>query len=414
VYHRTILRAQRLASAVRVIGLLTLIVATSVTGRFYGQNSPTVDADRKTAMDLFDQNRYEEALPLFEQLVVVYPKDVVLQERLGFCLNAHAVSMKDPEARRQTRLRARQVFLRARELGDNSNLLQTALSQIPEDGSDAPYSDRKAVDDAMRTAETAFAKGDLAGALSGYTEVLKLDPQNYLAAVFGGDACFKQKNYDASYEWFGKAVAIDPNQEIAYRYWGDALYASGNNAGAREKFIEAIVASPYERLSWVGLTQWADRNGLKLTQPKIESPNAMSTNGDTTNITIDASSLNKRDGSDSWLIYEIARTSWKTAEFHKEFPTEAQYRHSLPEESHALGVVADTVSERVTKNEIKASDLNQQLITLVRLKSEGLLEAYILLGRPDQGIAQDYAAYRKDHRDKLLQYMNEYVVPVAK
>lgn len=391
-----------------------MVLLLPASARTDGQNSTTADADRKTAMDLFDQNRYEDALPLLEQLTVVYPKDMVLQERLGMCLAAHAVSLADPEARRQTRLRARQAFLRAKELGDHSNLLQTALSQLPEDGSETPYSNKKEVDDAMRTAEAAFGRGDLTGALVGYAEVLKLDPQNYQAAVFSGDACFKQKNYDASYAWYAKAVAIDPDQELAYRYWGDSLYVAGKSSEARQKFIEAIVASPYERLSWVGLTQWADRTGVKLTQPNINSPNSMSTSGSKTNITIDPSAIGKKDGMEGWMAYEMKRALWKNEEFQKTFPNEKQYRHSLAEETAALSLVADIASENLTSKTIKPENLNPQIAILIKLKSDGLLESYILIARADDGIAQDYAAYRKDHRDKLLQYMNEYVVPPVK
>jgi hypothetical protein len=40
-----------------------------------------------------------------------------------------------------------------------------------------------------------------------------------------------------------------------------------------------------------------------------------------------------------------------------------------------------------------------------------LVEAYILISAADQGIAEDYAAYREQHRDKLRQYLDEIVVP---
>jgi hypothetical protein len=157
--------------------------------------------------------------------------------------------------------------------------------------------------------------------------------------------------------------------------------------------------------------QWAQRNGVTLTQPKIDSPNSISTNGNQTRITIDPNMLGKKDGTESWMLYEITRAAWNTAEFHKEFPNEKEYRHSLAEESQALGLVANAVSEHVEKQQIKSADLNPQLAVLIKLKNEGLLESYILLAKADQGIAQDYSAYRKDHRDKLVQYMNEYVVP---
>jgi len=38
------------------------------------------------------------------------------------------------------------------------------------------------------------------------------------------------------------------------------------------------------------------------------------------------------------------------------------------------------------------------------------LEAYILLARPDQGIAQDFVAYRTANKDKLRRYVMEFVL----
>jgi len=39
-----------------------------------------------------------------------------------------------------------------------------------------------------------------------------------------------------------------------------------------------------------------------------------------------------------------------------------------------------------------------------------LLEAYILVARPDQGIAADYPQYLKQHRNKLRRNIVEYVL----
>jgi hypothetical protein len=47
---------------------------------------------------------------------------------------------------------------------------------------------------------------------------------------------------------------------------------------------------------------------------------------------------------------------------------------------------------------------------LKKLNDEGLLEAYILLARPDEGIAEDHPAYLKRERDKLRRYVVEYVM----
>jgi hypothetical protein len=58
----------------------------------------------------------------------------------------------------------------------------------------------------------------------------------------------------------------------------------------------------------------------------------------------------------------------------------------------------------------KVKNLNPSLAKLKKLDDEGLLESYILLARPDQGIAQDYPAYRDQHRDKLRKYVVDYVL----
>ena len=45
--------------------------------------SPSTDDDRKHAFELFESNKFTEALPLLEKLAVELPKDVVIQERLA-------------------------------------------------------------------------------------------------------------------------------------------------------------------------------------------------------------------------------------------------------------------------------------------------------------------------------------------
>jgi hypothetical protein len=46
----------------------------------------------------------------------------------------------------------------------------------------------------------------------------------------------------------------------------------------------------------------------------------------------------------------------------------------------------------------------------MKVHDAGLLEAYVLIARPDAGIAQDYPKYRKEHRDELRRYLTEFVI----
>ena len=121
-----------------------------------------------------------------------------------------------------------------------------------------------------------------------------------------------------------------------------------------------------------------------------------------------------KDGSAAWLMYGIARAGWmdkkngRSEKFSKAYPGETVYRHSLAEELDALNLVSESVS--VQMKEKKVTQLNPSLANLLKLKDAGLLEAYVLFARPDEGIARDYAAYRNAHRDKLKRYWLEVVI----
>ena len=49
---------------------------------------------------------------------------------------------------------------------------------------------------------------------------------------------------------------------------------------------------------------------------------------------------------------------------------------------------------------------------LLVVEESGLLEAYVLLAKLRQGIAQDFVAYRAAHADKLLSYLKTFVAPL--
>lgn len=219
---------------------------------------------------------------------------------------------------------------------------------------------------------------------------------------------FKKKDWNKAGEWFARAIAINPNAETAYRYWGDALMGQRKMDDARTKFIEAIIADPYRRQAHVGLIQWAQANKVTLAHPRIQPPNSLSAQGNNTTLTVDPRIFNSQDGSNEWLMYDLTRVAWAKGEFAKAYPSESAYRHSLREEAAALRMVAEMAAKDLKAGKIKT--LEPSLATLVKLNDDGLLEPYVLLARADQGIAQDYEAYRKDNRDKLIRYFTEYVV----
>src|SRR5437867_9645179 len=210
------------------------------------------DERKKQAVELFHQGKYLEALPILDKLHEENPKDPQGFESLSFATLAHSVTLSDAAGRKEDRIKARKLALEAQAAGDNSNMLKTLL-ELPEDGSEASFSNSAEVEAAMHEGETAFAKGDQEAAVSAYKRALVLDPKQYSAALFLGDVYFKKGDHPQAGEWFLKAIQIDANRETAYRYWGDDLVAQERWKEAKEQFIKAVVAQPYLRLSWMGL-----------------------------------------------------------------------------------------------------------------------------------------------------------------
>ena len=419
------LTAKRIFLNIFLPACAALLLSVPV-GAVTGTQDPS---ERQRALDLYESNNFAAALPLLEKLAISNPNDPIILSRLGFALYASSATEKDSAVRQQMRDRARTTLLRSRSLGDNSNLTTMALDALSApDASQLPFSSIQAAEAAMREGEAAFVRGDMDKAIAAYKRALEADPRLYDAALYAGDAEFKKgynstdpqyrsDHFDAAGVWFAKAIAIDPDRETAYRYWGDTLDAQGKSTEARDKFVDAIVADPYSRRSYVGLTQWADRHKIALGHPRIDiASNATSGKPGEVNITIDPSALkNDDDGSGAWMMYGMVRALWlnkkdgsRSDEFAKAYPNETTYRHSLAEELAAMRAVVELVQTQIKEKRTKK--LTVSLENLKSLHDAGLLEAYILFAHPDQGIARDYAGYRRTNRDKLKRYWLDVVI----
>lgn len=367
------------------------------------------DPDRKRAFQLYKEAKFTEALPLFEKLATAHPDDREIAELHAILVATQAVYLKDADARKQARLRGRELLLRAQKLGANSPLLHSLLDGMTPDG-DIGFSAKKEVDEAMREGEGAFAKGDFPKAIEMYQRALLLDPNLYEAALFIGDVYFKSADQAKAGEWFGRAIQINPDRETAYRYWGDSLMKQGKVTEAGEKFVEAFIAEPYNRLARAGFVNWGERVNITLRHPRVEFPASVTKKGENqTTIMLDPKMLDKgdKDGSSgAWMIYSFTRASWATSEFAKQYPNEKAYRHSLKEEASAIRAALSELD----KQKGGAAAVDQSLQMLKKLDKEGLLEAFILLAMPDAGIAGDFAAYRKSNAAELRRYVKQYVM----
>jgi tetratricopeptide (TPR) repeat protein len=388
------------------------VVAVFLVGTAYPDDQPKSNPKREHALELYKQGKMVEAMPLLEELSAENPKDVGVMESWGACVLGYAQTLPGTDQRKKARVRARTILLKAQALGDNSDLLLTLLRGLPEDGSFSSFSDKKEVDDAMQQAEAAFAKGDLEKARQGYTKAFLLDGKQYYAALFIGDAYYKDHQAFAAGQWFAQAIQIDPNIETAYRYWGDVLLGENKLEEARSKYIEAVVADPYNQTSWNGLRNWLARTKLTLNWVKLKDRVAVEQKDGKTNVALD-SSLPKDDdvATAAWLSYGLSRSLWMGEKFKKEYPKESTYRHSLKEETESLHMLI-TASGEITANK-KGGSPESEFGTLQQIEKAGFLEPFALLNRADSGIAADYSGYRDTNREKIRRYLDEFVVPKA-
>lgn len=367
-----------------------------------------IQAEAAQANDLLQKQNFVGALPLYEDLHAQRPQSLVYQERLALSLIAYAAQQSENQSE-ATLERARKLLTDAQKAGDNSNLVQillehlqpqTAAAQPPEPGQEW-----------IDQGEKAFTSGDLEGALADYKKALEVNPNLYAAALFAGDAEYKLGHLDEAGFWFAKAIAIDPNVETAYRYWGDTLEKAGEHREAEDEFIKAVIAEPYLRSPRIGLQQWARANHARLMAPPIRLPAGVQVtikdgSKPTVTITVPPKDVPVTPETSVALAYSMESSLWKGDKFHRVFPAEHDYRHSLPEEADGIRSMLAVAKEQ----KLPEGQLSTSVNLLRELDEKGMLECWILLEDADQGIAQDYATFRESHRELLEKYIEEYEV----
>ncbi|MBV8826462.1 MAG: tetratricopeptide repeat protein [Hyphomicrobiales bacterium] len=364
---------------------------------------------RQKAVALFGEGKRLEALPLLEELVQENPQDAELLVDLGASLIEHAATLTDREAAAKERFRARDLVQKAWQLGNASPLaenLRQLLRDLPANGA-IRFSNDPAVERAMEAGEAAFARHDFEAALRAYAKALELEPTNYSAALFTANSYDRKNDFTRAGEWYERAMRLDPDIETAYRYYADMLAKQGDMAKARGMLIQAAMAEPYNKIVWREIRAWAliNKTAFKLVYLPIPL------------VAKDDASIGASGQAPqllpAWRAYHSVIADWrKGGKFQKQFPQEAAYRHSLPEESEALTAAAVALQPlRQDENGAELLADNTVAGLLRKLHEAGLIDPYVLFSLGDSGIARDYKAYRAANRNKLEEYLDKFVMP---
>lgn len=352
---------------------------------------------------LFEQQRFTEAIPHFEIVIKAMPDQPQVRFMYGFCLVAKSKQTSDTNEAKQLSAKALEQFVKAKELGlknrDNDALI-ALLSGKAVPAPEPTYSLNKDAEKYMFEGENHFAQSKYDEAIKKFEKALALDPKIYQAAISGGDSYTAKSDWENAEKWYQRGIAIDPNRETAYRYSGTPLMKQKKYDLARDRYIEAFITEPYSNMSPRGISQWADATGAKLGHPVVDIPDVtFDTNGKAVpkvSISVEDTSLR------TWLAYLATRETWKKEKFAKALPKETAYRHSLQEEVEALRAAIAAATEQKSPN--------KQFELLAKMDTEGVLEAFVLLAKPNDGIAMDHPEFLKNNRPKLRLYIMNYVI----
>jgi len=380
-----------------------IVVTLAVVGSLNAQTEREVAEAAVMAVKLFEQQRFAEAIPHFEVVIKALPDQPEVRFMYGFCLVAKAKQTQDTNEAKKLSTQGLEQFLKAKELGlknvENEGMI-ALLSGKPLPASEPQFSLNKDADRQMMEGESLFAQSKYEEAIKHFEKALALDPKIYQAAISGGDSYTSMGQWENAEKWYQKAIAIDPNRETAYRYSGTPLMKQKKYDLARDRYVEAFITEPYSSMSPRGISQWAGVTSAKLAHPSIDKPEVTFDSGGkaTPKRTIGAEDASARP----WLAYVAAREAWRKEKFVKTYPKETAYRHSLQEEVEALRAAIAAAREQKSPN--------KQFEILAKMDTEGVLEAYVLLARPDDEIAAEHSEYLKTNRAKLRQYFVNYVI----
>src|SRR5215469_12042948 len=124
-----------LQACVFVLFFCTIVSLSSAQAQTQGHSA--YEGKRQQAMQLFEQGKRLEALPLLEELVQKDPRDDEMLVALAASLVDHAATLTEPDAAAKERFRARDLLQRAWQLGNTSPLeenLRQLLRELPANG----------------------------------------------------------------------------------------------------------------------------------------------------------------------------------------------------------------------------------------------------------------------------------------
>ncbi|MEK7485274.1 MAG: tetratricopeptide repeat protein, partial [Planctomycetota bacterium] len=100
--------------------------------------------------------------------------------------------------------------------------------------------------DYFQSGITKYSSGEFDGAIADFSEVIRLDPQNYTAYINRGNVKQAKEDYSGAIADYNVSIQINPKDADAYANRGTAKYAQKDWAGALADHTSAIQLNPQD------------------------------------------------------------------------------------------------------------------------------------------------------------------------
>jgi tetratricopeptide (TPR) repeat protein len=239
-------------------------------------------------------------------------------------------------------------------------------------------------------ATAAHARGDAfygahryAEAAAEYEKATAGCPENAAWWVGFADSYYVLEDYPRAEELFTKALSVDPWNREAHRFLSDTELQLRNAEAAVHHLVLAVASDPIYEAGWSALKAYSVAMGRKWHR-------------------VYGGSRREPTGADAaaWIAYSAAKTN---------------ARGARPEPATAL-----EIERRAVKTALATARGTEAGATkgpgpfwsmMARADDAGFLDEAIFLHLLDEALAAEYPAFRKQHAERLVSYLETVVLP---
>jgi len=187
-----------------IIAIVAMLILISVIGAYFLKSTPEEDYNR-LGWGLFDKEKFEEAIVMFEKTIQENPNNLRSYEGIGSSY---------------------------RKLGEYEKAVENLNNALSIDNNSArAYKE---------LGKVYFSMEDYDKAIGKFEKVIEINGGD--TGIFDslGLSYFRVKNYGKAIEYFEQVIKQNPTEEKAYRYLGQVYFENGEYNKAIEYFENAI------------------------------------------------------------------------------------------------------------------------------------------------------------------------------